>query len=85
MVIAEDWRETSDGYRRYGHFLKLSINCYNDEDMESNLFGEDRSIRATISEDSEQFEFSRFSCPSLRGQQSAESELCGDERIHSEQ
>ena len=70
-VVIADWREIAGWFTDDMAISKLSINCYNDEDMESNLFGEDRSIRATISEDSGQSEFS-CSAVDLSGQQSAE-------------
>ena len=70
-VVIADWREIAGWFTDDMAISKLSINCYNDEDMESNLFGEDRSIRATISDDNEQ---SKFSCSAvdLSGQQSVE-------------
>ena len=70
-VVIEDWDEIAGWFIDDMAVSKLNINCYNDEDMESNLFGEDRTIRATIPDDTGQFEFS-CSAVDLSGQQSAE-------------
>lgn len=70
-VVIEDWDEIAGWFIDDMAISKLNINCYNDEDMESNLFGEDRTIRATIPDDMGQFEFS-CSAVDLSGQQSAE-------------
>ena len=70
-VVIEDWDEIAGWFIDDMAISKLNINCYNDEDMESNLFGEDRKIRATIPDDTGQFEFS-CSAVDLSGQQSVE-------------
>jgi len=70
-VVIEDWDKIAGWFIDDMAISKLNINCYNDEDMESNLFGEDRTIRATIPGDTGLFEFS-CSAVDLSGQQSAE-------------
>ena len=70
-VVIADWDEIAGWFIDDMAISKLNINCYNDEDMGSNLFGEDRTIRATIPDDTGKFEFS-CSAVDLSGQQSAE-------------
>ena len=70
-VVIADWDEIAGWFIDDMAISKLTINCHSDEDAGSNLFGEDRRIRATISEDDGVFQFS-CSAVDLSGQQSAE-------------
>ncbi|MFL2952793.1 MAG: hypothetical protein ACJZ4X_01900 [Candidatus Thalassarchaeaceae archaeon] len=70
VVIAE-WGEIAGWFTDDMAVSKLNINCYNNEEVEFNLFREDRSIRATIPDDTGKSEFI-CSAVDLSGQQSAE-------------
>jgi len=70
-VIIAEWGDIAGWFTDDMAISKLSINCYSNDNIESNLFGEDRSIRVVIPYDTGRFQFSCLAVD-LSGQQSSE-------------